>query len=335
MLGTERDPLPAPVWLPLLHDLSFCLRPPSQTVESALDFFHKELRWVVRKRYLSVYLEGMPAEKKYHIWLANYFKMKAMRSSVVSSSTLSKASPTPLYGGLKRAIAELSYHQRCAEVQLDVLVATIVSSVGGAVNSSDSTLRVSGNQVQLRDPQNLKTESFMLDFAFVSDASQSGKFVEGASRDASKCNIEDTTAADSDGLEEVDVTSDGTSDSSIGACLVSQGIVFDMIGSDVLDHVLHGMTVAVFCHGQAGTGKTHTMFGGKDEEMGLIPRVLMGLFEKKRGLAREGVEVIIKASAVQVHLDQAVVVFGTTGKNATNKKTKVGPASSETPTLPG
>ncbi|KAL5008864.1 hypothetical protein ScPMuIL_014445 [Solemya velum] len=57
----------------------------------------------------------------------------------------------------------------------------------------------------------------------------------------------------------------------------SQQLVFQDLGTEVLQAAFEGYNACVFAYGQTSTGKTHTMMGYPGE-VGLIPRICEGLF---------------------------------------------------------
>ncbi|XP_067682675.1 uncharacterized protein [Haliotis asinina] len=57
----------------------------------------------------------------------------------------------------------------------------------------------------------------------------------------------------------------------------SQEVVYQDLGTEVLQAALEGYNACLFAYGQTGTGKTYTMMGNMSEE-GVIPRIGEGLF---------------------------------------------------------
>ncbi|XP_069119081.1 uncharacterized protein [Argopecten irradians] len=57
----------------------------------------------------------------------------------------------------------------------------------------------------------------------------------------------------------------------------SQELVFQDLGTEVLQAAFEGYNACLFAYGQTSTGKTHTMMG-RQEDAGLIPRICEGLF---------------------------------------------------------
>ena len=69
----NEEQLPPAVWARVYRSLQFYLRPPGETGEGVLDFFHRQLAKAVRRRYL----KGDDAEAAVHARLASYFRRKA------------------------------------------------------------------------------------------------------------------------------------------------------------------------------------------------------------------------------------------------------------------
>ncbi|CAK9103276.1 unnamed protein product [Durusdinium trenchii] len=51
------------------------------------------------------------------------------------------------------------------------------------------------------------------------------------------------------------------------------------LGEIMLEHAMNGFNNCIFAYGQTGSGKSYSVLGGKDEERGLLPRVVEGLFD--------------------------------------------------------
>lgn len=62
----------------------------------------------------------------------------------------------------------------------------------------------------------------------------------------------------------------------------SQDLVFDLLGTPLIQKAFDGYNATIFAYGQTGSGKTHTMMNhrGGPSEKGLIPRINEGLFER-------------------------------------------------------
>ncbi|GMH36161.1 hypothetical protein BSKO_04029 [Bryopsis sp. KO-2023] len=62
----------------------------------------------------------------------------------------------------------------------------------------------------------------------------------------------------------------------------TQIMVFEGAGVPLVENCLNGFNSTIFCYGQTGAGKTHTMIGELEDndKMGLAPRVFARLFER-------------------------------------------------------
>ncbi|KAF6033583.1 STARD9 [Bugula neritina] len=60
----------------------------------------------------------------------------------------------------------------------------------------------------------------------------------------------------------------------------SQSQIFQDAGHEVLEAAFDGYNACIFAYGQTGSGKTYTMMGNGEEEAGLTPRILQGLFSR-------------------------------------------------------
>jgi hypothetical protein len=70
---------------------------------------------------------------------------------------------------------------------------------------------------------------------------------------------------------------------------VSQEEVFAEVGEPILQSFLGGYNCTIFCYGQTGAGKTHTMMGPLDQLYetkstlhGLIPRIIHFIFNEEQ-----------------------------------------------------
>lgn len=58
--------------------------------------------------------------------------------------------------------------------------------------------------------------------------------------------------------------------------------------SPTIKHLFAGFDVTLFAYGVTGTGKTHTMRGGKTiAERGVIPRLLSGIYRRSRKIEKD------------------------------------------------
>ncbi|XP_067900405.1 kinesin-like protein KIF16B isoform X2 [Heterodontus francisci] len=66
---------------------------------------------------------------------------------------------------------------------------------------------------------------------------------------------------------------------------VSQERVFKDLGTDLLKAAFEGYNACIFAYGQTGSGKSYTMMGNP-EDVGLIPRICQGLYDRIAGKSR-------------------------------------------------
>ena len=56
----------------------------------------------------------------------------------------------------------------------------------------------------------------------------------------------------------------------------------------MLKSLFKGLDITLFAYGATGTGKTHTMRGGKTlAERGVIPRLLSGIYRRSRKIEKD------------------------------------------------
>jgi telomerase protein component 1 len=104
LLGEDpRTPLPQTTWSKLNRSLQSYLRPPGESGEGVLDFFHQQLPKAVKRRYFASN-DGADFTHKIHERLAIYFKMKADPEDDNSFSA-----------GHRRGLSYLPYHLTVAE----------------------------------------------------------------------------------------------------------------------------------------------------------------------------------------------------------------------------
>ncbi|KAK2803324.1 hypothetical protein FQN51_003745 [Onygenales sp. PD_10] len=69
---------------------------------------------------------------------------------------------------------------------------------------------------------------------------------------------------------------------------VSQQEIFDAEVAPTIKHLFNGFDVTIFAYGVTGTGKTHTMRGGKTlVDRGVIPRLLSGIYRRNRKIEKD------------------------------------------------
>lgn len=95
----------------------------------------------------------------------------------------------------------------------------------------------------------------------------------------------------------------------------SQARVFDVVGRPTLDAFLGGYNGTILCYGQSGSGKTYTMTGGKQDDRGLLPRLLeealgelarrqQAEFDAEASKPDAGATFYCSCSFLQIHNDQ-------------------------------
>lgn len=85
-----------------------------------------------------------------------------------------------------------------------------------------------------------------------------------------------------------------------------------------IKHLLNGFDVTIFAYGSTGTGKTHTMRGGKAlAERGVIPRLLSGIYRRGRKIDKDSAgqtTVEITLSYYEIYNDKVFDLFETPEK---------------------
>jgi hypothetical protein len=81
----------------------------------------------------------------------------------------------------------------------------------------------------------------------------------------------------------------------------SQEEMFSTVCQKQVDHCLSGFNSCSFAYGQTGSGKTHTIFGGKGNDRGLIPRSVEYLFEQIPRLEQAHKDVKVEASFLEIY----------------------------------
>ena len=99
----------------------------------------------------------------------------------------------------------------------------------------------------------------------------------------------------------------------------TQKSTYDVVGKGAVEAVMEGFNGTVLCYGQTGSGKTYTTFGharfwdkvmenetfaSLDEEAGILPRAYFDVFERVNEMKRNGVDVTIRFSALQIYQEQ-------------------------------
>ncbi|OAX79792.1 hypothetical protein ACJ72_05886 [Emergomyces africanus] len=94
---------------------------------------------------------------------------------------------------------------------------------------------------------------------------------------------------------------------------VSQQEIFDGEIAPTVKHLFNGFDVTIFAYGVTGTGKTHTMRGGKSlNDRGIIPRLLSGIYRRSRKIEKDGqgdTKVNVVMSYYEIYNDKVFDLF--------------------------
>ncbi|EKG17802.1 hypothetical protein MPH_04934 [Macrophomina phaseolina MS6] len=91
----------------------------------------------------------------------------------------------------------------------------------------------------------------------------------------------------------------------------TQQELFDKEVSPTVKHLFSGYDVTIFAYGVTGTGKTHTMRGGKSlADRGVIPRLLSAIYRRCRKLEKDGeTQVEVSMSYYEIYNDRVYDLF--------------------------
>ncbi|KAL3461340.1 P-loop containing nucleoside triphosphate hydrolase protein [Aspergillus heterothallicus] len=93
----------------------------------------------------------------------------------------------------------------------------------------------------------------------------------------------------------------------------SQQELFEAEVSPTIKHLFNGFDVTLFAYGVTGTGKTHTMRGGKSlAERGVIPRLLSGVYRRSRKIEKDSngeTSVNVSLSYYEIYNDKVFDLF--------------------------
>ena len=93
-----------------------------------------------------------------------------------------------------------------------------------------------------------------------------------------------------------------------------------VIVAPTIKHLFNGSDVTLFAYGVTGTGKTHTMRGGKSmADRGVIPRLLSGMFRRSRKIEKDSqgaTKVDISMSYYEIYNDKIFDLFESAEKRA-------------------
>ncbi|KLJ12533.1 kinesin family member 22 [Blastomyces silverae] len=94
---------------------------------------------------------------------------------------------------------------------------------------------------------------------------------------------------------------------------VLQQEIFDGEVAPTIKHLFNGFDVTIFAYGVTGTGKTHTMRGGKSlHDRGVIPRLLSGIYRRSRKIERDSqgsTKVDVAMSYYEIYNDKVFDLF--------------------------
>ncbi|KAL3429668.1 P-loop containing nucleoside triphosphate hydrolase protein [Aspergillus tetrazonus] len=94
---------------------------------------------------------------------------------------------------------------------------------------------------------------------------------------------------------------------------VTQQELFEAEVSPTVKHLFNGFDVTIFAYGVTGTGKTHTMRGGKSlADRGVIPRLLSSIYRRSRKLEKDSdgqTSVSVSLSYYEIYNDKVFDLF--------------------------
>ncbi|KAI7898006.1 uncharacterized protein BX663DRAFT_526290 [Cokeromyces recurvatus] len=79
-----------------------------------------------------------------------------------------------------------------------------------------------------------------------------------------------------------------------------QGLIYDDLGKELLDHAFDGYNCCIFAYGQTGSGKSYSMIG-YGEDKGIIPRTCLELFERISYLTDDTVKFQVEVSYIEIY----------------------------------
>lgn len=89
--------------------------------------------------------------------------------------------------------------------------------------------------------------------------------------------------------------------------------VLFVIVAPTIKHLFNGFDVTLFAYGVTGTGKTHTMRGGKSlADRGAIPRLLSGIYRRSRKMEKDSngeTTVQVSLSYYEIYNDKVYDLF--------------------------
>jgi hypothetical protein len=88
--------------------------------------------------------------------------------------------------------------------------------------------------------------------------------------------------------------------------------VFGIV-APTIKHLFNGFDITLFAYGVTGTGKTHTMRGGKSlADRGVIPRLLSGIYRRSRKMEKDSngeTTVQVSLSYYEIYNDKVYDLF--------------------------
>lgn len=98
-------------------------------------------------------------------------------------------------------------------------------------------------------------------------------------------------------------------------------LLISPIVSPTVKHLFKGFDVTIFAYGVTGTGKTHTMRGGKSlQERGVIPRLLSSIYRRARKVEKDSAgesSVHVSMSYYEIYNDKVFDLFEAPDKRTT------------------
>lgn len=93
----------------------------------------------------------------------------------------------------------------------------------------------------------------------------------------------------------------------------TQQHIFDEEIAPTIKSLFKGVDVTIFAYGVTGTGKTHTMRGGKSlADRGMIPRLLSGIYRRSRKIEKDSAgatTVAVSMSYYEIYCDRVYDLF--------------------------
>jgi len=93
----------------------------------------------------------------------------------------------------------------------------------------------------------------------------------------------------------------------------TQQQIFDEEVAPTIKSLFRGLDVTLFAYGVTGTGKTHTMRGGKSlTDRGVIPRLLSGIYRRSKKIEKDSAgetKVEVSMSYYEIYCDRVYDLF--------------------------